>query len=65
MNSGCDGKPAVANRGASLCESVVLSSPGYEKGVPIGVDMVKNGHPDTVKGGMSPSDETGMTFTDT
>lgn len=55
----------MANRGVSLCESVVLPPPGYEKGVPIGVDIVKIGHPDTVKGGISPSDETGITLHET
>lgn len=57
--------PAVANRGASFKESVLLSPPGYAKGVPMGVDVNREGHPGTVEGGMSPSDETGMTFHET
>lgn len=58
--SKCVGKlPAVADRGLSLKESVLLVPPGYAKGVPIGVDNVKKGHPYEVESGMPPSDEAG------
>lgn len=58
--SKCLGKlPAVADRGLPNKESVLLVPPGYAKGVPIGVDSVKKGHPYEVEGGMSPPDEAG------
>lgn len=50
---------AHSNRVVSLESAVESESPGYAKGVPIGVTSNCSGKPETVDNGISPSDETG------
>lgn len=52
----------MANRGVTFEGITDLESPGYEKGVPMGVTSDCNGHPVEVNGGITPSDEAGEPF---
>ncbi len=55
----CREKHPVANRGSTFEGITDSESPGYEKGLPIGVTGESEGHPGAVNKGISPSDEAG------